>query len=654
MGVLGWTRLLTEAGLLPPSEGCGCSASLFRSYSSSSDRLVPLAPHSKLHIDGNGLVFFLFRAAYARNLQQGYGTTSATSDGKCVGRNDDACLPTFLPLTLLHQVCYEWASTLLHYPCQLVVYWDGPQRPIYKQGTDRKRQKDRAQQWSHLQVYCDGHLPTVSCCEWPLHFPISRLCWTTVQYCLHIQLKISRVDCPGEADAVIAQQAALHQNNSYVVGSDSDYTIMKGISYIPFSSLTIASSPGNALSLSPNMLYAYVLRRVDLVHAFYLHDESSLVEVALCLGNDFVPRYGSFSSACDCVAYIQAQSPGFRLTAREVVATEQQEVSATSASQIEQAMDFCRRWYNLEEIRSGEKEAVHDNDDDEDDEAGDMIVIHHNHQASPNSGEPKLPLMMNLKLARVKSFQDGSVKDVVLRCLQSYLDHHPGDEVLTQIHVNVLHNMTVRSGLPDVGERWRPTWQDMTVCFWVEKLFVKAMDSCRDSPLAKLFPITEAFDALTYLRLLFKACPPIARAGISAPQKEPAKVERQSLPVDEHKDTILQAIQAHRVVIIQGATGCGKSSRIPIMLLRAPPPVPALKQVKMFISQPRRIAAKALVERVRSVEPDLSNKIALRMGHGVREYESPSTRAWFVTTGYLVRLLANNPARFNSVSHLIM
>jgi hypothetical protein len=32
----------------------------------------------------------------------------------------------------------------------------------------------------------------------------------------------------------------------------------------------------------------------------------------------------------------------------------------------------------------------------------------------------------------------------------------------------------------------------------------------------------------------------------------------------------------------------------------------------------RRIAAKALVERLRKVEPDLRDQIALRMGHGVR------------------------------------
>lgn len=90
------------------------------------------------------------------------------------------------------------------------------------------------------------------------------------------------------------------------------------------------------------------------------------------------------------------------------------------------------------------------------------------------------------------------------------------------------------------------------------------------------------------------------------------------------------------------------------MIMRAPPPDPSVKKIKLYMSQPRRIAAKGLVERVRKVEPDLRDQIALRMGHGVREYETKTTRAWFVTTGYLVRLMANNMEGIRNISHLII
>ena len=172
-------------------------------------------------------------------------------------------------------------------------------------------------------------------------------------------------------------------------------------------------------------------------------------------------------------------------------------------------------------------------------------------------------------------------------------------------------------------------------------------------------------------------------------------VHRTVLPIDEYEESILKTVKEQRVTIIHGETGCGKvnefcrsisfypvniatyfskvkisfsnsllyrisatlqmkSSRVPIMLLRGPPPDPGMGTVKMFVSQPRRIAAKTLVERVRSTEPDLRDLFALRMGHGVREYETSATQVWFVTTGYLCRLMANYPETFDSHTHLII
>jgi len=137
--------------------------------------------------------------------------------------------------------------------------------------------------------------------------------------------------------------------------------------------------------------------------------------------------------------------------------------------------------------------------------------------------------------------------------------------------------------------------------------------------------------------------------------EEPLKtVERGHLPIDDHEENIISTIRNNRVTIIHGETGCGKSSRVPIMILNHPPPDPEIKRIKFFISQPRRIAAKGLVERVRSCEPEHRDKFAIRMGHGWREYETRHTQAWFVTTGYLTRLLANHPEQFDSCTHLVI
>ena len=60
------------------------------------------------------------------------------------------------------------------------------------------------------------------------------------------------------------------------------------------------------------------------------------------------------------------------------------------------------------------------------------------------------------------------------------------------------------------------------------------------------------------------------------------------------------------------------------------------------------------MERVRSCEPEHCHKFAIRMGHGWKEYETKQTQAWFVTTGYLTRLLANHPEQFDDCTHLMI
>lgn len=70
----------------------------------------------------------------------------------------------------------------------------------------------------------------------------------------------------------------------------------------------------------------------------------------------------------------------------------------------------------------------------------------------------------------------------------------------------------------------------------------------------------------------------------------------------------------------------------------------------MMIAQPRRIAANALKERLTA---ELGDVVGLRMGFGVKE-ETKNTKMFFVTTGYLVKLVANNANLFRTHTHLII
>lgn len=131
--------------------------------------------------------------------------------------------------------------------------------------------------------------------------------------------------------------------------------------------------------------------------------------------------------------------------------------------------------------------------------------------------------------------------------------------------------------------------------------------------------------------------------------------------MDEHREKILQHVRDHQVTIINGMTGCGKSTRIPVMILEdsracnagsAGSAVPGGLggDAHVMVSQPRRIAASALKNRLAQ---SLGDTVGLRLGHGKRE-ETANTRIWFVTTGYLVRLLAHKMHTFAKYTHLVI
>ena len=78
---------------------------------------------------------------------------------------------------------------------------------------------------------------------------------------------------------------------------------------------------------------------------------------------------------------------------------------------------------------------------------------------------------------------------------------------------------------------------------------------------------------------------PVGRQRTEATQVEPvSSLEKEILPIDEYKDIILHHTQRDRVLIVQGDTGCGKSSRLPLILLEhaatCNPPLPCRIMVR--------------------------------------------------------------------------
>lgn len=83
---------------------------------------------------------------------------------------------------------------------------------------------------------------------------------------------------------------------------------------------------------------------------------------------------------------------------------------------------------------------------------------------------------------------------------------------------------------------------------------------------------------------------------------EPPTPVKQALPIDAYREEILHRIARDRVTVIHGETGCGKSSRVPAMLLEHARDTGC--KCKMMVSQPRRIAASSLMKRLRETLGD--------------------------------------------------
>ena len=143
------------------------------------------------------------------------------------------------------------------------------------------------------------------------------------------------------------------------------------------------------------------------------------------------------------------------------------------------------------------------------------------------------------------------------------------------------------------------------------------------------------------------ASPSAPATALSAAASPPG--QSSALPVDQFEADVIRSSANHRVAIITGETGCGKSSRVPMMLLQASGG--GLGTGLIFVAQPRRIAAYSLY--TRAVSMGYGDIVGLRMGQDTR-VEGPKTRLFYVTTGYLARMASHHPEAFERVSHLIL
>ncbi len=114
-------------------------------------------------------------------------------------------------------------------------------------------------------------------------------------------------------------------------------------------------------------------------------------------------------------------------------------------------------------------------------------------------------------------------------------------------------------------------------------------------------------------------------SGLPQPAFDPA------LPITAHREEILRAIERHQVIVVAGETGSGKTTQLPKFCLEAGRGT----RGQIACTQPRRIAARAMAERV-SEELGTATGTAVGFQVRFRDHSSPDGYVKFMTDGILL------------------
>ena len=100
----------------------------------------------------------------------------------------------------------------------------------------------------------------------------------------------------------------------------------------------------------------------------------------------------------------------------------------------------------------------------------------------------------------------------------------------------------------------------------------------------------------------------------------------------EHRAELLEAIESNQVVVIEGETGCGKSTQVPQYVLEDA--ATRGKPCSIIVTQPRRISALGVSERVAAERGEAVGGV---VGYSIRleSKSSAQTALLFCTTGIL-------------------
>ncbi|BGO98493.1 hypothetical protein NBRC10513v2_002888 [Rhodotorula toruloides] len=132
--------------------------------------------------------------------------------------------------------------------------------------------------------------------------------------------------------------------------------------------------------------------------------------------------------------------------------------------------------------------------------------------------------------------------------------------------------------------------------------------------------------------------------------------QRANLPIAAYRSSIMTAIDDSQCIVLCGETGCGKSTQIPSFILEHN--MRLGRDVKVYCTEPRRISAISLAQRVSQELGEPPNACGSRnsyVGYSIRldSAVSASTRIVYATTGIVLRMLEGSES-LSDVTHIII
>jgi len=125
----------------------------------------------------------------------------------------------------------------------------------------------------------------------------------------------------------------------------------------------------------------------------------------------------------------------------------------------------------------------------------------------------------------------------------------------------------------------------------------------------------------------------------SEKKKLSMKETRESLPIFPFRESLLEAVDNHQVLIIEGETGSGKTTQIPQYLFEAGYTDGSMK---IGCTQPRRVAAMSVAARVAE---EMNVKLGSEVGYSIRFEDccTDKTVIKYMTDGMLLREFLREP-----------